>query len=42
MNLPTIHNVGIRPVYPDFNDELKPLDAAIAKGRWKNVCLDKY
>lgn len=34
----TIHNVGIRPVYPDFNDELQAsLDAAVARGRWKNV-----
>lgn len=34
----TIHNVGISPVYPDFNNELKAsLDAAVAKGRWKNV-----
>lgn len=34
----TIHNVGISPVYPDFNNELKAsLDAAVAKGRWENV-----
>lgn len=34
----TIHNVGISPVYSDFNNELKAsLDAAIAKGRWENV-----
>ncbi|WP_455639061.1 hypothetical protein [Parabacteroides sp.] len=34
----TIHNVGISPVYPDFNKELQAaLDAAVANGRWKNV-----
>lgn len=34
----TIHNVGIQPVYPDFNKELQAaLDDAVAKGRWKNV-----
>lgn len=34
----TIHNVGISPVYSDFNNELKAsLDAAVAKGRWENV-----
>ncbi len=34
----TIHNVGISPVYPDFNNELQAaLDAAVANGRWKNV-----
>ena len=34
----TIHNVGIAPVHPEFNDELKAaLDAAVAAGRWKNV-----
>lgn len=34
----TIHNVGISPVYPDFNDELQAsLDKALAEGKWKNV-----
>ena len=34
----TIHNVGILPVHPEFNDELQAaLDDALAKGRWKNV-----
>lgn len=34
----TIHNVGISPVYPAFNEELQvSLDAALAKGRWENV-----
>lgn len=34
----TIHNVGISPVYSEFNNELKAsLDAAVAKGRWENV-----
>ncbi|MBP1618929.1 MAG: hypothetical protein H6Q14_2756 [Bacteroidetes bacterium] len=34
----TIHTVGIEPVNPPFNDELKAsLDAALAKGRWKNA-----
>jgi len=34
----TIHNVGIRPNHPNFNDELqKSLDAAVAKGRWRNT-----
>ena len=34
----TIHNVGISPVYPDFNDELQAsLEKALAEGKWKNV-----
>lgn len=34
----TIHNVGISPIHPEFNDELQAaLDAAVAKGLWKNV-----
>ncbi|MDR2117995.1 MAG: hypothetical protein LBP25_00455 [Tannerellaceae bacterium] len=34
----TIHFVGILPVYPEFNDELRAsLDSAVAKGRWRNV-----
>ena len=34
----TIHNVGIAPIHPEFNDELQAsLDAAVAKGLWKNV-----
>ncbi len=34
----TIHNVGISPVYPDFNDELRAaLDQALERGRWKNT-----
>lgn len=34
----TIHNVGISPVYPDFNQELRTaLDNALKKGRWKNT-----
>ncbi len=34
----TIHNVGISPVYPDFNKELSAaLKAAVAAGRWKNT-----
>lgn len=34
----TIHNAGILAVDPGFNDELRAsLDAALAKGRWKNV-----
>ena len=34
----TIHGAGILPIHPEFNDELKAsLDAAVAKGRWKNV-----
>ncbi|MDY3068754.1 MAG: hypothetical protein SOR57_03665 [Parabacteroides sp.] len=34
----TIHNVGISPAYPDFNDELQAsLDKALAEGKWKNV-----
>lgn len=34
----TIHNVGISPVYPDFNRELRAaLDDALKHGRWKNT-----
>jgi hypothetical protein len=34
----TIHNVGIAPVYPEFNNELQTaLDAAVVTGKWKNV-----
>ena len=34
----TIHDVGISPVYPDFNERLQQtLDAAIGKGRWFNT-----
>lgn len=34
----TIHNVGILPLYPDFNDRLKQkLDKAIAEGKYKNT-----
>ena len=34
----TIHGAGILPIRPQFNDELQAsLDAALAKGRWKNV-----
>ena len=34
----TIHNVGIAPIHPEFNDELQAaLDDAVSKGRWKNV-----
>ena len=34
----TIHGAGILPIHPEFNDELQAsLDAAVAKGRWKNV-----
>src|SRR5690554_575364 len=34
----TIHDVGISPVYPDFNDRLQQaLDAAIEKGKWVNT-----
>lgn len=34
----TIHNVGISPVNPKFNDELKAsLDAAVAAGKYKNA-----
>lgn len=34
----TIHNVGISPVYPDFNKELRAaLDKALAQGRWNNT-----
>ena len=34
----TIHYVGILPIHPEFNDELRAsLDSAIAKGRWRNV-----
>ncbi len=34
----TIHNVGIAPIEPGFNDELrKALDAALAEGKYKNV-----
>jgi alpha-glucosidase len=34
----TIHFVGILPVYPDFNNELKEaLNDATKAGRWKNV-----
>lgn len=34
----TIHNVGIAPVHPEFNDELQAsLDAAVAAGKWGNV-----
>jgi alpha-glucosidase len=34
----TIHGAGILAVYPDFDNELRTaLDAALAKGRWKNV-----
>lgn len=34
----TIHGAGILAIYPDFNQELRDsLDAALAKGRWKNV-----
>jgi alpha-glucosidase len=34
----TIHNVGIAPAEPGFNDELKAaLDSALAEGKYKNV-----
>lgn len=34
----TIHDVGILPVYLEFNNELQAaLDDAVAKGKWKNV-----
>lgn len=34
----TIHNVGITPVHPEFNDELKAsLDSALAHGRFVNT-----
>ncbi|MDR2680064.1 MAG: hypothetical protein LBC47_04555 [Tannerella sp.] len=34
----TIHGAGILSIYPGFNRELQAsLDAALAKGRWKNV-----
>lgn len=34
----TIHGAGVLAVDPDFNKELQTsLDAALAKGRWKNV-----
>lgn len=34
----TIHDVGISPVYPDFNERLqRALDSAIDKGRWFNT-----
>jgi alpha-glucosidase len=34
----TIHDVGISPVNPDFNDRLKALlDAALKNGRWVNT-----
>lgn len=34
----TIHGAGILPANPGFNDELQAaLDAAVSKGRWKNV-----
>jgi len=34
----TIHDVGISPINPDFNDYLKvSLDAAIKNGRWVNT-----
>lgn len=34
----TIHNVGISPIYPEFNNELQTaLDSAKAKGLWYNT-----
>ena len=34
----TIHDVGISPINPDFNDRLKAsLDAALENGRWVNT-----
>ncbi len=34
----TIHDAGIRSIYPDFNEELQAaLDSALANGRWHNV-----
>ncbi len=34
----TIHDVGISPVYPDFNDRLQQaLNTALGKGRWVNT-----
>ena len=34
----TIHNVGIAPVYPQFNTELQEaLDAAVAEGKYENT-----
>lgn len=34
----TIHDVGISPVYPDFNERLQQaLDAAIENGKWFNT-----
>ena len=34
----TIHNVGIAPIHPEFNDELQAaLDDAVSRGLWKNV-----
>ncbi len=34
----TIHDAGIRVIYPDFNEELQAaLDSALAHGRWHNV-----
>lgn len=34
----TIHNVGISPVYPEFNKELQEaLDAAVAEGKYENT-----
>ena len=34
----TIHDVGIAPINPDFNNRLKTsLDAALKKGRWINT-----
>ncbi len=34
----TIHDAGIRSIYPDFNEELQAaLDSALAHGRWHNV-----
>ncbi len=34
----TIHDVGIRAIYPDFNNELQEaLDNALANGKWHNV-----